>query len=413
MQDANSYPTERPMPKCIFCDNELTPDTKPEHVLLSALGGRMTTRSAICSEHNNEFGGSVDKALAAQVEIIRNLLQLQSGTKKPPPPLKNLKAGTEKISAFGDGSLRLEVPPFEVTDLPGGRFDVKILVQSEEELHHILPHLAARLRMPLEQVKEQILGGTAAFVERRPDTVHHHLSFGGEDALRSIAKSCLVLLAAKAGSDALKSAAFGEARDFILNGSETFYRNRIHLDARELPCASEIITAFGDLFNLIYVKGDSEGRVIGHFTLYNLVSWRIVLAEAGGVKDVAAALVSDPLNPGTWDGALAVKHDIDFAWLNTADSADLLTRARKRLNAMAERYARQAREREFARIVRDACQKRGITGDADPIPGDKLEEIASEVTARASAHSFGLLYEDTLTRERLRELLRVAHGESE
>jgi len=25
MQDANSYPTERPMPKCIFCDNELTP----------------------------------------------------------------------------------------------------------------------------------------------------------------------------------------------------------------------------------------------------------------------------------------------------------------------------------------------------------------------------------------------------
>jgi hypothetical protein len=111
------------MPKCIFCENELTPDTKPEHVLLSALGGRMTTRGAICSEHNNEFGGSVDKALAAQVEIIRNLLQLQTGTKKPPPPLKNLTAGTEKISAFGDGSLRLETPPFEVTDLSGGRFD--------------------------------------------------------------------------------------------------------------------------------------------------------------------------------------------------------------------------------------------------------------------------------------------------
>jgi hypothetical protein len=239
------------------------------------------------------------------------------------------------------------------------------------------------------------------------------LSFGGEDALRSIAKSCLVLLAAKAGSDALKSAAFAEARDFVLNGSETFYRNRIHLDARELPCASEIIAAFGDLFNLIYVKGDSEGRVIGHFTLYNLVSWPIVLAEAGGVKDVAAALVSDPLNPGTWDGALAVKHDIDFAWLDTADSVDLLTRARERLTAMAERYVNQAREREFARIVRDACQKRGITGDADPIPAAKLEEIASEVSARASAHSSGLPYEDTLTRERLRELLRVAHGESE
>jgi HNH endonuclease len=91
------------MPKCIFCENELTPDTTPEHVLLSALGGRMTTKKAICSEHNNAFGGTIDRALAAQVEAIRNHLQLQSGTKKPPPPLKNLTAGSEKISIGSDG----------------------------------------------------------------------------------------------------------------------------------------------------------------------------------------------------------------------------------------------------------------------------------------------------------------------
>ena len=27
--------------KCIFCDTDLTPDTKPEHILLNALGGRL------------------------------------------------------------------------------------------------------------------------------------------------------------------------------------------------------------------------------------------------------------------------------------------------------------------------------------------------------------------------------------
>jgi hypothetical protein len=86
------------MPKCIFCENELTQDTTPEHVLLNAIGGRMTTRKAICSEHNNTFGGTIDKVLAAQVEVIRNHLQLQSGTEKPPPPLKNLVSGSEKIS---------------------------------------------------------------------------------------------------------------------------------------------------------------------------------------------------------------------------------------------------------------------------------------------------------------------------
>ena len=76
------------MPKCIFCENELTHDTTPEHVLLNALGGRMKTKEAICSEHNNAFGGTIDSALAAQVEVIRNHLQLQSGTRKPPPALK-------------------------------------------------------------------------------------------------------------------------------------------------------------------------------------------------------------------------------------------------------------------------------------------------------------------------------------
>jgi hypothetical protein len=81
-------------------------------------------------------------------------------------------------------------------------FDVKIMVRSEEELHHVLPHIAAKLNIPLDQLERQILSGSAAIVERRPDTVGHHLAFGGEDALRSIAKSCLVLLATKVGSDA-------------------------------------------------------------------------------------------------------------------------------------------------------------------------------------------------------------------
>jgi hypothetical protein len=283
------------MPKCIFCENELTRDTAPEHVLLNALGGRMTTKWTICSDHNNTFGGTIDKALAAQVEVIRNHLQLQSGAKKPPPPLKNLVAGSEKISIGSNGTPRLEVSPFETVELVDGRFDVKIMAGSEEELHRILPHVVAKLGIPLDQLKQQVLGGSAAIIERRPETVGHALVFGGEDALRSITKSCLVLLATEVGSDALKGVAFENARNFVLKGSSDFNRNRIHMDARELPCAISLMAEYGDLFNLIYVKSDGAGRVIGHFTLYNLVSWRIVLTESGGVTNTAVALASNPV----------------------------------------------------------------------------------------------------------------------
>lgn len=395
------------MPRCIFCNNELTVNTKPEHILPSALGGRMTTRMAICSDHNNDFGGTIDQALAKQVAVIRNMLQLESGTKNPPPALPRIMAGSQKVSFGSDGRPKLESPPFIIKELGDGKYDVQIMVESEEELHRILPHLAAKLKIPVEQLKQQMLAGTAAFVEKRPDTVHHDLSFGSEDTLRSIAKSCLVLLATKVGSDALKTDPFAEVRNFVLSGSSEFYKNRVRLDARALPCTGELEQKFGDFFNLIYVRSDANGRVIGHFTLYNAMSWQIVLAETDGPQDAKIALVSNPLNPGTWDGKLAETQDLEFSWLNEPDGSDKLDHAHERLSAILKRHVDQARETEIGRIVKSVCEKHGIMGDDDPIGNDKQATIWSEVIARTGALAANVPYEDKLTPARLKDLLRL------
>ncbi|UVO30395.1 hypothetical protein [Bradyrhizobium arachidis] len=284
---------------------------------------------------------------------------------------------------------------------------MKIMVRSEEELHRILPHIAAKLSIPLDQLKQQVLGGSAAIIERRPETVGHQLAFGGEDALRSITKSCLVLLATEVGSDALKGGAFEDARNFVLKGSSDFNRIRIHMDARDVPCASKLMVEYGDLFNLIYVKSDGAGRVIGHFTLYNLVSWRIVLAETGEVTDTAIALASNPVT-SKWDCNIAGRHNVDFGWLGTVDDADVLISARARLEKIAQQYICNAREREFGRIVQGVCERRGIKDENEPIPADKLDEINIELSARVAAHTLGLPYEDKLTAERMRQLLRLS-----
>jgi len=73
------------MPICLFCPTELDATTKPEHILLNALGGRKTTTRAICSAGNNTFGGTIDDVLASQVVALRNLLQLESGEGKTRP----------------------------------------------------------------------------------------------------------------------------------------------------------------------------------------------------------------------------------------------------------------------------------------------------------------------------------------
>ena len=73
------------MPQCIFCDAELPPDTKPEHILLDAFGGRKTTRKIVCSACNSAFGSTIDDALAKQTLHIRNMFQLRSGSGGGPP----------------------------------------------------------------------------------------------------------------------------------------------------------------------------------------------------------------------------------------------------------------------------------------------------------------------------------------
>jgi hypothetical protein len=393
---------------CIFCDQELGPDTKPEHILLNALGGRKTTRRVICSRHNNDFGGSIDDVLTKQVQVLRNLLQLESGTGKPPPALKSLHAGSERINIGNDGRPELVKPPFTVTDLSDGNVSIEIHARSLEDIKKMLPHLAARLRMTEEQLIQQITNnGQASLVEMRPDTMHHHISLGGEKALRSVAKSCLVLLATVTGNDAIKAAPFDDARNYVLNGGPEFNKERSQIDSRDVPGLDDFKKRFGPFFNLIYVRSNDAGRVIGHFTNYNAISWQIVLAEGGGPPNVVAALVSNPLAPGTWKDDAVLLPDIPFEWLDAADRVYEIDRARERLVKIVEHHVDAARKTETARICDDVFAKHGLTEDNQPITDSNAQKIiVGEIAQRLAAHVLGLGNEQPLSREEIEAMLR-------
>lgn len=395
-------------PLCIFCEAELGPGTKPEHILLNALGGRKTTKRAICSKHNNDFGGDIDDALTKQVEVLRNQLQLESGTGKPPPALKSHQAGSERINIRNDGRPELVKPPFTVTDLPDGKFNVEIHARSPEDIKKMIPHLAARLRMTEEEVIKQITqNGQAALVEMRPDTLHHHISLGGEKALRSVAKSCLVLLATVTDNDAIKAARFDDARNYVQNGGPEFNKERTQIDSRDVPGLDDFKKRFGPFFNLIYVRSNDAGRVVGHFTIYNAISWQIVLAEAGGPPNVVAALVSNPLDPVTWEDDASLLPDIPFEWLDASDRVYEIKLAHERLVTMVKHHVDDARETEIARICNDVFAKHGVTGDNQPITDPNAQKaIVGEIAQRLAAHALGLRHEQPLSPEQIEAMLR-------
>jgi len=403
-----------PMPQCIFCPNELTADTKPEHILLNALGGRKTTTTVDCSECNGRFGSTIDNEVGQQVAVIRNMLQLDSGRGRPPPMLRNLPSGNDIINLTNDSTPELVAKPFTVRKLDGGRYDVKILTQSMDDLAPYIPHIAAQIGCSEESLLEQLTAATATYTERRPETVHHAISLGGPLAVRSAAKSALVFWATVVGNEEARSTPYDDVRRFIVTGDEAFSRTRTHLDSRYLPHSDELQRRFGKFFNLIYVRSNEQGRVVAHFTLYNIISWQIVLSESGGTPNTRTALISNPLDPGTWSDTIADEVDIDFAWLDSPDYSDEFVRARERFEAAMRHHVETQQPRELNRIADDVFKRNGIVDQDEAITDPELiRKIVSEISQRFAAHALGLPHVENLTGEEIVARLKEIRGKPE
>jgi hypothetical protein len=389
------------MTLCIFCDNDLADGTKPEHILLNALGGRKTTTSVDCSTCNERFGGTIDAAFAEQVAVLRNHLQLESGSGGAPPGLGRQQAGNETIKIKSDGTPELVTKPFVVTSLGGGQFNLQITARSPEEIESYIPHIAAQMRTTEEAVRAQLRAAQATIVSRRPGVIHFHVPLGGIYECKSLLKSCLVLWAIHVGNDELRSPAYAAARAHVNDlDRATAAVNpplTIRIDSRPVPQLERLKAGYDEFFNLIYIRSDANGRVIAHFTLYNIISWQLVLAEAGGTPNLKTALVSNPLHPVDWSDSIADEIDIDTAWLNSPDFE--VSRARDRLTAAIVKSQRDGSEREIRRITDAVFLKHGLLPDTPLSDPEQLKSIMSDITTRIAHHIVNVPHEEVVTGE--------------
>lgn len=390
-------------PLCVFCDNELVPETAPEHILLDAFGGRMTTKRAICTACNNRFGGSIDKTFAEQAAHVRNMFQMPSGSGNSPPGIRNVDAvGGEKIDLLPDGKPQQWAKPFQVTPNEDGSSNIAMSVRSYDEIARYVPHIAASLGKSVDEVWKSIEGAEATFVSKPAGVLHFPLGFGGTDQMRSIVKSCLVLLATKLGSNALKEEAFAAARAFVVDGGNEFNLAHCAIDGRPMPSdvAGALCAQFGTMFNLILVKSDGNGRAVGYFVLYNLFSWEACLAESGAPPNISVALAANPLAPQNWSSDPSAALELDIEWLAAANDEGLCEESNRRVSAAMELYLGLARERETGRIIDDVFSKYTVDG---AIPDDAKSSFIAELSNQMAYSLMGLPREEKVKVQRPEE----------
>jgi len=174
------------MEKCVFCDTNLSPGSE-EHVFLSALGGRVTTRRATCSGCNNAFSsnatGKVDDALAEGFIEIRNGLKIWSGRDAGPPLLT--KAGTLQ------NGVEFDLAPGYVPVVRAGRIPTQLAVGSQHQLAARDEADVERILNILAKRGHTLQEGTATHVQQKAPTVHRSVSFDGKKVWRCVAKTAV------------------------------------------------------------------------------------------------------------------------------------------------------------------------------------------------------------------------------
>lgn len=390
------------MAGCVFCNAILSPATKPEHIWLSALNGRKTTRSLICDGCNNAFGSGPDKALAESVEFIRNHLNLKSAKGNAPPVLTGPNIGALQTKILPGGKPTIQGgKPFDVERLEDGT--IKLQISTPDNPDALLKAVTNATKY-LNISPEQILQSAQVRLIAAPAPAHHQrISLGGPEAMRSMAKTCLLLWADKFGADEIRKSTYQQAMSFARRGSDAFARNKCLLDFRTLDGDARIKEIYSPHYNIAHVCSDDAGRVLGYFRLYNVCGWRIELCQSGGIPNCSATFISNP-KTGNSSEELTASLKIDFAWIDAGTLDNDYEGPRNAFVSMNNDYRQTAISQGVSDIVDSVIQGRGIADD-QPLSLEEAQEITQQIAMKTTRLFLGIPHEETLSPQQIANLL--------
>jgi hypothetical protein len=295
-------PMDQASRQCILCLRGISERTKPEHILLNALGGRATVEGLVCSTCNETMGHGPDQDLADSVGMLRNIANLLKGDGGGPPTIHGMQSegmtfdvrpGMQVRPRHDDKKIRITKQDNEI--------NIAITATSDAELHQLMENAARAIAKDLGHTKPEVIAAIHADLLRdhnRNDaivpapSITSQFQFGEGRSQQSMAKAAFVLWARLVGGREAVQPRYDRIRQFIFDGDKpdqpaTFAK----IDYRPLP---PIPDQFGSNPNIIQAVSDASGAVHGYFRLYGAIGWRFLLCEAGAPPNRAQSLISNP-----------------------------------------------------------------------------------------------------------------------
>ncbi|WP_436124497.1 HNH endonuclease [Aminobacter sp. LjRoot7] len=378
--------------RCILCQNAIPEKTKPEHVLLNALGGRMTVRDVICPACNHEMGIGPDEDLAKTTEFLRNICQLKAGDGDSAPQIRGLETDGQRFDLVAGMRPRLRAPkPLELS-FTEEEILVSIEAYSDAEAEKLLTGAATAIAKKLGKltqeavaaIKQDMLRDKRSSYQPAPE-IRQSVQFGVGRSQQSKAKACLVLWAKVCGNEEVNSPRYDAIRRFIRTGENPEGGgDLIEMDTRTLP---DVPVRFGTNPNLIWVGSDQIGRTYGYFRLYGAIGWRFLLCDVGAPSDQRHCLISNPFDNKEWallQGSLC-SIEKDWVWARWEVERPQFDQVQARLTPML-RYAHDASRRDWLReLIVEGLRKAGCK-EGEAITEEHVRNLAEFISPALTAY---------------------------
>jgi len=378
---------------CVLCLEVIPEKTKPEHVLLNALGGRMTVSKVICPNCNQRMGNGPDNDRAASVAHIRNYCGLKAGDGDPPPKIAGeVSSNGERFDL--EAGLQPVMKPSRplMVDISDDEIKVKIETYNEKQEKQLINAAARKIAKHFGKEHDAVIDAIAKDISKdrhsaiRPaPEVHKSLNFGSGLSQQSMAKAALVLWAKKVGNAEVATKKYDVIRQFINDGQKPDDpEDIIKIDTRELPNISK---KFGLNPNIIWVGSNNNGEVFGYFRLYGAIGWRISICKSDAPNNKSNCLISNPIDNKNWD-CFEDSNSIfsnDWIWAEWKTWPPNFEAVVQRLNPLFEHGQNYSREVMLINLIKGGLQSAGLK-EGDIITKEHAPALSQYVGKRLAAY---------------------------
>jgi hypothetical protein len=378
--------------RCILCQEKIIPEkTKPEHVLLNALGGRMTVRNVICPGCNHEMGIGPDDDLAKTTEFLRNICQLRAGDGDEAPQIRGLETDGQRFDLVAGMKPRIRAPRPLDLNFTEKEIRVSIEAYSDAEAEKLVTGAATAIAKRLGNLSPEVIAAIKQDILKDKKSsfglapaVQQRLKFGDGRSQQSKAKACMVLWAKVCGNAEVNSPRYDTIRNFVRTGKKPEDVDMVQMDTRPLPA---LPARFGTNPNLIWVGSDESGRTFGYFRLYGAIGWRFLLCDTGAPSGQRYCLISNPFDNKDWAVLEGSQCPIeqDWIWASWDVERPEFDQVQARLSPMLK-YAHEASQNDWlGELVSEGLQKAGCK-EGEIITEEHVKTLSDYVSRALTAY---------------------------